>query len=65
MSDDSRDFAELMAAIVEPTSDADGLAALHRLFVRWHRREHEPGERHQRTSDAPTHSAGHSTGDRA
>ena len=62
--DDSRDFAELMAAINDPSTDADGLAALHRLLRRWHRREHEPGKSQTRASDAPRPGAGHSGGDR-
>jgi len=48
--DDVRDFIKLVA-MIPPGSIAgrdEGIAALHRLFHRWHREAHEPGDRHQR-----------------
>jgi len=48
MTEDERDYGALVASIIEPNSHTDGLAALRRLFSRWHRQEHEPGAGQQR-----------------
>ncbi len=50
MTEDERDWNTLVASILpdHATPRDAGLAALRRLFERWHREAHEPGAGQQR-----------------
>lgn len=54
MTEDERDYAALLASIVEPPPHTNGLTALRRLFDRWHREVQGTGDNHQLARDVAT-----------